>query len=141
MKLKKKRLIAPQTTHDAAIMQCNAIQYNAMQCHAMSCHTPHPIPAHSRTGRKVGIETRKKREKEQRSSPLLCFGHERRTPAFVNPIPIPSIKTPATQTDRHLISEGKRVNRKKPRLRKVCAGFQESVPVIPLARRENNQHK
>jgi hypothetical protein len=114
-----------------------------MQCSAMPCHAAlltQYQPILEQTGRWES-KPEKKREKEQRSSPLLCFGHERRTPAFVNPIPIPSIKTPATQTDRHLIPEGKRVNRKKPRLRKVCAGFQESVPVIPLARRENNQHK
>ena len=93
-----------------------------MQCHAMSCRTPHPIPAHSETGEKVGIQTRKKREqKRNKSSILLALARGRTPPSSIPSHPIH--KTPPKQTITSYQREKEKPQ--KPRLRKVAPVFKK----------------
>lgn len=110
-----------------------------MQCNAMPCHAAlltHFQPILEQAA-KVGTEPRKKEQERNKSSILLCSGLERKkNAAFI----IPSIHKNADRPDRHLIPEGKKKEPQSPDYEKLRQ-FSKSVPVIPLARRENNQHK
>jgi hypothetical protein len=105
------------------------------KCNAMPCHVALPHPIQPILEQAVGIETRKKKQKEQEQH-TACMAR-RNDASFIHPIrdkrqPKPKPKPTVTSCQRE---------KNKAQTTKSCASFQKSVPVIPLVRRENNQHK
>ena len=89
----------------------------------MPCHAalPHPIPAHSRTGGKVGIKTRKNRKITQEQHTALA---RRNNAAFIHPIRAhPSIERQANPNRPLPHARG---GKQKPRLRKVAPVFKKA---------------
>ena len=129
--VEKKRLIAPDD-HDTAI--CNAMQCSAMPCHAALLTRSQPILKQARRWASKP-EKNENRKGTRAAYCLLWPGEERR---LRQSHPIPSIKRHPNRPSPR--TRGKKRNRKSPDYEKLRQ-FSRSVPVIPLARRENNQHK
>ena len=106
-----------------------------LPCHVMP-HSSHDSSLVLEQAEKVRIETRKEQETSDKKQHTALARGKRR----VRPIPShpnPAVLENANQsTDRHLMPEGKQ----SPDYEKDAPVFR-SVPVIPLAYRENNQQK